>query len=312
MAHAEVNQNKKQNLIGIGWILITGACFVASTSIVRSLEGAIPAPQAAFIRFSFATAYLLPIILPRLRQGFSAEVWKLFALRAALHIIATVSFFYAMSRVPVAEISAISFLNPIVVIIGGVLLLGERLGARRIAAIGVALAGALIVLRPGFRHVDPGHLTQIGGTVAAGASYLVAKQLSGKVPARVIVAMLSLTVLIGLAPIAITYWVPPKLEHILALGLMAIFATTGHYAMTRAFIAAPLTVTQPFTFLQLIWASLIGVVVFNEPFDRWVILGGAVMIAAITYITWQEASARPKGSAPDMVQPNAKDSSDRV
>jgi drug/metabolite transporter (DMT)-like permease len=82
------------------------------------------------------------------------------------------------------------------------------------------------------------------------------------------------------------------------LALVAVFATAGHYAMTRAFAAAPLTVTQPVTFVQLIWASLIGVFVFSEPMDGWVILGGGLMIAAISYITWREARLRTRTKTP--------------
>ena len=62
--------------------------------------------------------------------------------------------------------------------------------------------------------------------------------------------------------------------------------------MTRAFAVAPMTVTQPVTFLQLIWASLLGALVFAEPVDLWVLVGGAVMIGAISYITWREAHLR--------------------
>ncbi|MFN3526739.1 MAG: DMT family transporter [Paracoccus sp. (in: a-proteobacteria)] len=288
----------RRDLIGIGWMLATGLCFVAVNAIVRGLEGAVPAPQAAFIRFLFGVVFLAPVIFSALRQGFERKVWGLFGLRGALHVVAVVGWFYAMSRISIAEVTAIGFLNPIIVTIGAALFLGERLARRRIAAIGVALLGALIVLRPGLRELDPGHLSQIAASVAFGASYLVAKHLSDRVPAAVVVAMMSLVVSVGLAPLAIAVWVPPTLSQILWLGLVAVFATAGHYTMTRAFAAAPLTVTQPVTFLQLIWASLVGVLVFGEPLDGWVILGGALMIGAISYITWRESRLRARMQTP--------------
>ncbi|WP_235754680.1 DMT family transporter [Paracoccus salsus] len=282
----------RRDLIGIGWMLATGLCFVAVNGIVRGLEGALPAPQAAFIRFLFGLAFLMPVLMPALRRGFPARIWALFAMRGALHVVAVVAWFYAMSRITVAEVTAIGFLNPIVVTVGAALFLGEKLAARRVAAIGAALLGALIVLRPGLRPLDPGHLSQIAAALAFGASYLMAKRLSGLVPASVVVAMMSLTVAIGLAPLAWAAWIPPTLAQTGWLGLVALFATLGHYTMTRAFSAAPLTVTQPVTFLQLIWASMLGVFVFHEPLDGWVILGGGLMIGAITYITWREAQKR--------------------
>ena len=73
---------------------------------------------------------------------------------------------------------------------------------------------------------------------------------------------------------------------------MACFATAGHYTMTLAFAAAPLTVTQPVSFLQLVWAVLLGVLMFGEALDGWVILGGLVIMAAVSFITWREAVAR--------------------
>lgn len=294
----QLDLDTRRDLVGIGWMLATGLCFVAVNGIVRGLDGALPAPQAAFIRFLFGLAFLLPVLRPALRQGFPARVWRLFGLRGAMHVLAVTAWFYAMSRITVAEVTAIGFLNPIVVTIGAALFMGERLAARRMMAIGVALMGALIVLRPGLRPLDPGHLAQVGAAIAFGASYLLAKRLSETVPAAIVVAMMSLTVAIGLAPLAVMVWVPPTLAQVGWLGLVAVFATLGHYTMTRAFAAAPLTVTQPVTFLQLIWASLLGVLVFHEPLDGWVILGGGLMIGAITYITWREARVRAATPTP--------------
>lgn len=288
----------RRDLIGIGWMLATGLCFVAVNAIVRGLEGALPAAQAAFIRFLFGMVFLAPVIVGALRGGFPAPLWGLFALRGALHVVAVIAWFYAMSRITVAEVTAIGFLNPIIVTLGAALFLGERLALRRVIAVAVALVGALIVLRPGLRVLDPGHLSQILASVAFGASYLVAKQLSDRVPAAVVVAMMSLTVSVGLAPLALAQWVPPTAAQLGWLGLVAVFATTGHYTMTRAFAAAPLTVTQPVTFLQLVWASLVGVFVFHEPLDIWVIVGGGLMIGAISYITWREARIRARVVTP--------------
>lgn len=279
-------------------MLATGLCFVAVNGIVRGLEGALPAPQAAFIRFVFGLAFLMPVLVPALRRGFAAPIWGLFVMRSVLHVVAVIAWFYAMSRITVAEVTAIGFLNPIMVTVGAALFLGEKLAARRIAAVCIALLGALIVLRPGIRPMDPGHLSQVGAAMAFGASYLMAKRLSERVPASVVVAMMSLTVAVGLAPLALAVWVTPTPAQVAWLGLVAVFATLGHYTMTRAFAAAPLTVTQPVTFLQLIWASMLGVFVFHEPLDGWVLLGGGMMIAAISYITWREARKRAETRTP--------------
>ncbi|WP_374303717.1 DMT family transporter [Paracoccus sp. (in: a-proteobacteria)] len=288
----QMDAQTRRDLAGIGWMMAMGFCFVAVNGIVRWLDGALPAPQSAFIRFIFGLVFLGPVLLPALQTGFAPRIWRLLSLRGALHVLAVIAWFYAMSRISVAEVTAIGFLNPIVVTVGAALFMGERLALRRVAAVGVALLGALVVLRPGLRELDPGHLSQVVASMAFGGSYLLAKRITEHVPAAIVVAMMSLTVSIGLAPLAWAVWVPPTWGQVGWLGLVAVFATAGHYTMTRAFAAAPLTVTQPVVFLQLIWASLLGVFVFHEPLDEWVILGGAMMIGAITYITWREARLR--------------------
>jgi drug/metabolite transporter (DMT)-like permease len=101
--------------------------------------------------------------------------------------------------------------------------------------------------------------------------------------------MLSVFVTLGLAPFAIPVWITPTGQEMAILMAVAVFATAGHYTMTLAFAAAPVMVTQPVTFLQLVWATALGVFAFGEPVDIWVIIGGTVILASVTFITWREA-----------------------
>jgi drug/metabolite transporter (DMT)-like permease len=200
--------------------------------------------------------------------------------------------FFAMARIPIADVTAMNYLSPVYVTLGAALVLKEALPPRRLAAVIIALVGAIVILRPGFREIDQGHIAMLGTALMFAAGYLIAKQLSGEVSAAVVVGMLSITVTIGLAPFAWAVWVPVALSDIGWLFLVACFATAGHYTMTLAFAAAPLTVTQPVTFLQLIWAVAMGALVFNEPVDGWVVFGGAIIMASISFITWREALAK--------------------
>lgn len=293
---AMTDQNRP--LVGILWMLATGLSFVVVTGVVRHLGTDLPAAQSAFIRFLYGLVFLMPSLLPALRRGLPAGAWPLVLARGGLHVVAVTLWFFAMARIPVAEVTAIGYLNPIVVTVGAALLFGERLAARRILAIAVAMVGALIILRPGMREVAPGHFAQLGAALSFGLSYLIAKRLAVEIPAGALVALLSLTVTAGLAPLALAAWVPPSPAQLAWLGLVAAFATFGHYAMARAFAAAPLTVTQPVTFLQLVWATLLGWIAFGEAVDPFVLLGGAMIIAAITYMTWREAKARRRAITP--------------
>ena len=281
-----------RTLEGVLWMLASGLSFVGVTGIVRYLGTDLPAVQSAFLRFAFGVVVLAPSLWPLMRGGLPAGTLALFGWRGVVHTAAVTCWFYAMARLPVAEVTAIGYLNPVLVTVGAALLFGERLAARRIAAIGAALIGALIVLRPGLREIGDGHLAQIAAAFFFAGSYLFAKRLSGMAGAGAVVAMLSLSVTLGLLPFALWVWVPVSVAQLGWLALVAVFASSGHYCMSRAFAVAPMAVTQPVTFLQLVWATMLGALVFGEGVDGFVILGGAVIIGAISYITWREAVLR--------------------
>ncbi|PKP73622.1 MAG: EamA family transporter [Alphaproteobacteria bacterium HGW-Alphaproteobacteria-6] len=282
-------------------MLATGLAFVAVTGVVRHLGTGLPAAEAAFIRFLFGLVFLVPVLAMAFRRGFPRGAWGLIGLRGLLHVAAVILWFFAMARIPVAEVTAIGYLNPIVVTLGAAWFLGERLAARRLAAIGVAMIGALVILRPGLREIVPGHWAQLGAAVSFGLSYLLAKRLSALIAPGAVVATLALAVTIGLAPFAYAVWVPPSVTQLGWLAVVAGVATIGHYTMARAFAAAPLTVTQPVTFLQLVWAALLGALVFGEAVDPFVIAGGALIVGAISYMTWREARLRRRAVTPSPV-----------
>jgi drug/metabolite transporter (DMT)-like permease len=283
-------------------MLASGLSFVSVTATVRYLGTDLPAVQAAFLRFAFGIGFVAPALISALRASYGPFIWKMFGMRGVLHCFAASLWFYAMARIPVAEVTAIGYLNPILVTLGAVVFFGERLAARRITAIVVALIGALVILRPGLREIGLGQIAQLGAAVGFAMSYLVVKRLTGLVQPGHMVALLTVTVAIGLAPFAVSVWVPVTGAQMAMLAATAGLGTMGHYCMTRAFALAPMTVTQPVTFLQLVWATLLGVLVFAEPVDPWVLAGGAMIISAISYMTWRETQLRRRAVTPNPVE----------
>ena len=270
-------------------MLLTGMLFVAVTAIVKHLDGAVPAAQAAFLRYLLGLVFVIPMIRPILAAHLTRRQWTLFGLRGVAHTLGVSLWFYGMATISIAEVTAMNYMSPIYVTIGAALVLGERLAARRIMAILAALLGALIILRPGFRELELGHIAMIGTALMFAIGYLIAKIMAGEVTPTVVVGMLSITVTIGLLPLAWAVWVSPTMVQLGWLFIVACLATAGHYTMTFAFAAAPLTVTQPVTFLQLVWAALLGALFFAEPIDPWVVLGGTVIVSAVIFITLREA-----------------------
>lgn len=285
-------------MTGILWMLVTGLCFVAVTALVKSMGPVMPPTQSAFLRYVLGMVFLIPMLGDVRRAKLTPRQWKLFTFRGLFHAIGVSLWFYAMTRIPIAELTAINYLAPVFVSIGAALFLGERLAARRIFAVIVALLGTAVILRPGFRAVSDGHIAMLLAAAVFSGSYLLAKIMTDEVKPTVVVFMLTIFVSLGLAPLAALDWVTPTWGQVGVLALVAMFAQAGHYTMTLAFAAAPVTVTQPITFLQLVWATLLGLLVFSEPVDLWVVLGGVLILGAVTFITWREAKLNRRPITP--------------
>ncbi len=262
--------------------------FVGVTVAVRYLGTSMNPVQAAFIRYCFGIVLILPLLsragvmsLDRDRLGFHA-------LRGLVHGGGVILWFLAMSRIPISEVTALGFTTPIFVTLGAAVFLSERLKPYRVAAVLLGFIGALLILRPGLRVIDIGALAQLGAAPLFACSYLMAKSATRREASSMIVILLSVFCTLTLALPALMVWRTPTLEELLLLGLTALLATSGHYCMTRALEAAEVSAVQPFTFLQLVWATILGLILFDEHPDVWIWIGGAVIVASATWMAQQE------------------------
>ena len=284
--------------VGIAWMVFTGVLFVMVTGLVKYLGPTMPAPQAAFLRYALGLILLVPMLPFREGLRLQKHQLRLSVWRGVLHSGAVTLWFFAMARIPIADVTAMNYMAPIYVTIGAALFLGERLALRRLGAIAFALLGVIIILRPGFREIGAGHMAMVLATLFFGASYLLAKRLTDEMPAGLVVVLLSVIVTIALLPMALVVWVPPSGFDLIILFLVACIATLGHYTMTLAFKATSISVTQPVTFLQLVWAVTLGVVVFGEAVDPFVVLGGVIILGSLTFISWREATLQRRLRTP--------------
>ena len=270
-------------------MLFSGLLFVGVTVIVRYLGTDMPAVEAALIRYVFGLIFLLPMIMKFPWRGLNRDILTLYSLRGLAHGGGVMLWFYAMARIPIAEITAVGYITPIFTAVGAVLLFRERIHARRFGAILVGFIGMLIILRPGLEVVQAGSLAQVVAALCFAVSYLFTKKLTYSESSANILVMLSIVCTLVLLPGGIMQWRDPTATELFWLALTALFATCGHYAMTRSFAAASLTVTQPFSFLQLVWAVAFGFLLFGETPDIWVITGGLIILCAVTYLTYRES-----------------------
>ncbi len=279
-------------------MILTGLLFVTVTGIVRHLGSQLPAVEAAFLRYAIGLILISPAFLRLRHHRPSTANMKFYAGRGLVHGIAVMLWFYAMARIPIAEVTAIGYISPIFVTLGAAFFLKEKVQFRRLMGVGVGFIGALIILRPGFETINLGQLAQLAAAPLFATSFLMAKKMTDKTDPAIIVAMLTLFCTLVLLPGAILQWRTPGIDELMWLTLTAIVATTGHYTLTQAFKAAPITVTQPIAFLQLVWAMLLGMFVFGEPLDFYVMLGGGIIVAAATYISHREAVIARKQITP--------------
>ncbi len=276
-------------IAGILWMVVSGLNFVAVSAIVKYVGSDVPPPQAAFLRYLFGLVFILPFLGQLQLARISRREHAFQFVRGIVHSVGVLCWFFAMTRIPIAEVTSLGYLTPIIVTFGAGLFLGERLNLVRVLSVGGALLGAIIILRPGIREIGQGHLAMLGCATFLAASFLMAKRVASRFNSAVIVTMLSLISTICLFPFAIAVWVPLTVPQIAWLFLVAFFATAGHFAMTHSFRNAPISVTQPVNYLQLIWATLLGVLAFGESVDVFVILGGTIVVASVTAVSWQSA-----------------------
>lgn len=278
------------NAKGIAWMFLAGIIFVVVTGSVRHLSSTMHPVQLAFLRYAVALIFLAPVFWREIRSYRNRpHRYGLHIIRGLLQAGGVMLWFYAMANTPVAEVTALGFTAPIFATIGAALFLGEKLYIRRISAVILGFTGAMVILQPGFQVIELGAIAQLAAAPLFAATLLTGKRLTETENNGTMVAALGLVVTIALFPPAMYVWQTPSLEEMLWLCGIAGVATLGHLAMTQAFRCAEVTALQPISFLQLVWATLLGYYIFAEAPDIWTWVGGGIIVTSATYIAHREA-----------------------
>ena len=288
MVYRESSSRQKDYLLGIFFMALTGLCMVGVMVSLRFLSDSIPSVQAAFLRYLLGLLIICPFVIQQIGKTDRTIPILKFGVRGTLHGFAVVLWFYSVSNAPLSDVTAINYLTPIFTTIGAVIVFKEKLTKERLLAIILSIFGAILILKPGIEAISLGKSAQLLSTILFAASYLITKSLTKTEGTTLIVFMLTLFATITLFPFAAITWSSPSMNDLVLLMGIAILATLGHYFMTKAVAVAPLSVTQPVIFLQLIWSTLIGLAVFGEPLDFLIICGGGVIVVAITQLAYFE------------------------
>jgi drug/metabolite transporter (DMT)-like permease len=255
---------------------------------VRYLTSDIHPFEVAFFRNILGCLILTPWLLSLERGTLATKRIGLHVVRAVFNSIAMLAWYVALSLLPVADAVSLTLVGPVFVALGAMWFLGESVTRRRWLGILIATAGAMVIIRPGFESVGIGTALVLVSTATVSVSRLVAKSLSRTDRTPTIVGYLSLLMTpMTLIP-ALSVWTWPTLEQFGLLALVGGLGTVAHILYIRAYKAADVSRVEPAMFMRVVWAALIGLVVFAEFPDIWTWVGAAIVVSGTTYIARKE------------------------
>lgn len=280
---------------GIGLALLTALLFSGLDALAKALVPDYPAVQLVWARYAGQTAIVGLLLLPRGRQGFVTRYPGAHAARSVFQFGATALFFSALAHIGLAEATAIMEIAPVLITLGAWAFLGERLGPRRLAGVGVALIGALIIIRPGIGVFQPAALLPVGAAVCYAGYAIITRKVGSDEP---VMTALFYTALLGTA---VTSALVPFVWEPVAAGDLARFVGLGllgaaaQFCLIRAYALAEAAVIAPFGYVGLLFASVWGVALFDEVPDGWTVLGALAIVAAGLYVWHRETRGARRG-----------------
>jgi drug/metabolite transporter (DMT)-like permease len=279
------SQHMRAALLMLGSTLFFGLMTVAIKLAAQSLHTF----EIAFFRNFFGLMAALPLLLRHGPDLLRTTQLPRYVFRCMIGIVSMMAGFWAIAHLPLAQAVALSYSTPIFVTIAAVLFLHEQVRARRWAAVALGFVGVIIIVRPGSDSFSAGTLVALAAAVLSGIVSIQIKQLSKVEPAdRIVFYTTLLWVPMSLLP-ALTVWEWPHgiaWVWVIAAGVLG---TSGHMLWTRALKLGDVSALTPISFMQLPLVAIAGWLLFEEPLDRWTVLGAGVIFAANAYIAHREA-----------------------
>lgn len=270
-------------------IILSVSLFTASHGFVRGVGKSIHPYEIAFFTSLFSFAFYLPWLLKTKFNAMRTNKFRVHFIRAFFNAGAVGAWYTALSLTPLADATALALTSPLFVTLGAVLFLGETARLRRWVAIGVGIFGALLIIRPGFQSFSFGFLYVLLSIFLGGGSRIFAKYLTQWDEPITIGAWVALLQIPITFLMAIYFWKWPNLIQLGMLAALGLFVGGAHYTMTLAYNRADVSALEPFNFVRLIIAALIGFFFFSELPDAWTWAGGLIIIASTSYVARREA-----------------------
>jgi drug/metabolite transporter (DMT)-like permease len=275
---------------GMLWSTLAGLTFCLLNTLMRSLTLQLDLFQVQFLRYLFGLLVMLPLVL---RAGLAAYRPKHMGgqfSRGAIHTVALGLWFVALPNIPLADMTAIGFTTPIFILIGAFVFMREPMRWERWLAAAIGFVGIMIVVGPklsgsgGFYN-----LVMLASAPMFAASFLITKALTRYETPGVIVVWQALTVTLFSLPLALLHWQMPSLAQWGGFLVCGMLGSVAHYCLARSFSIADISSTQSVKFLDLVWSSILGWLVFADIPSQSTLIGGLVIFASTIWIARREA-----------------------
>lgn len=274
---------------GALWMMGSMASWACMAAITRHFSGEVHTFEIVFFRSVFGGVFLLPWFMRVGLGGLRTQRIWMHMLRGALGLAVIYILFTAIALAPLGEIAAIISTRPVFASLGAVLILHEVVRGRRWAATGIGFVGALLIIRPGYTDLSPGVVLALLSVVGMTALALVIKSLSRtEAPDTIVVWQIVVFIPVSIIPAAFVWMTPDFWQFVLLAGT-GLFGTLTQRCLTRAYAAADATVVLPFDFTRLVFAALLGFLLFAEFPDIWVWGGGLLIFGAVLWMARLEA-----------------------
>lgn len=259
--------------------------FAAMVICVRLLADSISPVEQVFLRSVFGLVFMLAALtrrggLPRIRTN----RFGMHFTRAALTYLGVATWFYALTRMELAEAVAIHFTLPLFGIVFAIIFLKEQVTINRWIATAVGFAGALVIIRPGVVGLEPIAFVVLLSAAAYGAGDIALKKLSETESSALIVLVLNLFMVpMSLVP-ALFDWTWPSWGDVPVVLLLGLTGVAAHYCLARSMALADASVVIPMEFLRLPVLAAAGYLLFDEVPDRWALVGAVIIFGATYYM----------------------------
>lgn len=282
-------------LRGIGLFLAATILFAVADTIAKFLTAELPIVQINWMRYLIFAAMALLLSTRTSGHPFRVQRPRLQILRGCCVVSSSVLFIYGIREIPLAEAASIGFVAPLLITVLSIPLLGEVVGIRRWAAVFVGLIGVLVVMRPGTGAFQPAALLIVASASCWSLGLILTRKMAGTERAATTLLWSATTGLVVLSVLMpFNFKMPTAAQLGLAL-VQGILSSVGQWMVIQAHRTAPASTLAPIIYVQLIWSTIAGYIVFAAFPDRWTILGAAIIIASGVYTAHRErARARER------------------